>query len=136
MNSNYETSVVISEYHTNYERLVATILANRDDMAKIKAALKEIDDNYQIIFEYDHRNLFYTFAQHAPMAIFAMLMRKNMRLKYLPIKEDDVVDESQNINMNEEKPSNHGRSTEDKRLMYQYICTMLKSYPRLHDTLG
>lgn len=79
-----KTQVVIDDYHAGYRELVMTIIENNTDMAKIKAALKEIDENYNSLFELNYRELFFAFFREAPMALFAMLMRDKMRDKYLP----------------------------------------------------
>lgn len=50
---------VIDEYHQKYQQLVEGIIKNRENVAYIKAAVKEIADNYWGLFEMDYRNLFY-----------------------------------------------------------------------------
>lgn len=86
---------VIQAYHQGYENDIKRILEHKNDMAVIKAAIQDIDENYSSLFDVDYRMLFNIFHQHAPMALFAMLMQEHMRKKYLEpvtIDEADVVD--------------------------------------------
>ena len=81
----YKISSIIDDYHAGYHQLIDTIIENKNDIAKIKAAIKEINKNYLNLYELNYRELFYTLQENAPMAIFVMLMESNMREKYLPI---------------------------------------------------
>lgn len=74
---------IITDYYAGYQELVERILNHNEDMAVIKAAINEIVTNYRVTFDYDYRALFNTFRNHAPKAIYAMLMNEYMREKYL-----------------------------------------------------
>ncbi len=104
---NYEISSIISDYHSEYEELIDTIVENKDNMAQIKSAIKEIATNYKELFILNYKELFYRLLENAPMAIFVMLMNEDMRYCYLP------KDDTENIN-------------EDKKSMYNNICNLLE----------
>ena len=90
---------VIQDYHQGYEDNIRRILEHRDDMAVIKAAIQDIDENYRLLFDVDYRILFNIFYQHAPMALFAMLMQDHMRKKYLqPVTADEATAEDERNN--------------------------------------
>lgn len=113
----FKASAIIDDYHTGYRELIDTILENKNDIAKIKAAIKEIDRKYSNLYEMDYRSLFYNLFFNAPMAVFVMLMNDNMRKKYLPLsitKEND----------------------RDKSHMYRLICELVSDYNTLVKILG
>lgn len=113
----FKASAIIDDYHTGYRELIDTILENKNDIAKIKAAIKEIDRKYSNLYEMDYRSLFYNLFINAPMAVFVMLMNDNMRKKYLPLsitKEND----------------------RDKSHMYRLICELVSDYNTLVKILG
>lgn len=71
---------IIRAYHAGYEALIDTIIDHKDDMPIIKAAVQEIAEKYYTLFYMQSANVLRLFLEHAPMAIFAMLMRdKDMR---------------------------------------------------------
>lgn len=118
----FKVSSVINDYLAGYRQLVNTIIDNKDDMACIKASMKEIDENYHDLYELDFRALFNVSLLYAPLAIFAMLMRENMRSKYL-LDESDKEDTKLYLN-------------KDKAEMYKEICGLLRSYDELSKLLG
>ena len=85
---NYEIKKMVSNDIIEYQRLVDTIIDNKDDMAIVKATLNEICENYYTLFEFDYRNLFYKFYNQAPMAIFVMLSIDKMRNFYFISEEE------------------------------------------------
>lgn len=82
-NSSNNLESMIDKHIQEYNRFVNFIIKNNDDMPKIKAALKQIEQNYIHIFKLDYRNLFFKFRFEAPMAIFAMITIDKMRECYL-----------------------------------------------------
>lgn len=88
---------VITDYFDGYFRLVNEIIEN-EDMTKIKAALEEIDKNYYALFELDFRRLFYVAFEANRKAVFAMLMRENMRVKYIP-EDKESIEINRNISL-------------------------------------
>ena len=122
----FKASAIIDDYHTGYRELIDTILENKNDIAKIKAAIKEIDRKYSNLYEMDYRSLFYNLSINAPMAVFVMLMNDNMRKKYLPLsitKEDETV-------------TNDIVNDRDKSHMYRLICELVSDYNTLVKILG
>lgn len=78
----------MKKYKEDYFSVIRDIVAHKDDMAKIKAAVAEIDTTYRPLFEMNYRRLWLTLSALAPMALFAMLMRDDMRNMYLPAVKD------------------------------------------------
>ncbi|MGN7402701.1 hypothetical protein ACTHO0_22870 [Cytobacillus praedii] len=121
----FEVLAIIDGYHTGYSLLIDTIIENKNDIAKIKAAIKEIDGNYFDLYELDYHNLFFKLYYSAPLAIFVMLMNNNMRKKYLPIpskQEDGTVIEDIHKN-------NY------KKQIYTLICELTVNHNRLVEIL-
>ncbi|MGM7636598.1 hypothetical protein [Bacillus sp. Hm123] len=162
---NFKLSTIIDDYHAGYMKLVDTIVGNKNDITKIKAAVKEIDANYNSLYEMDYRNLFYTFLNNAPMAVFVMLMNDNMRKKYLPqitANEDGAVLKDTDKNSDEEEMyrlmlmNDNMRKkylpqitinedgtvlkdtdeNSDKKEMYRLICNLLSTNDKLMEMLG
>lgn len=123
---------IITEYHSQYQQLVITIVENKTDMSRIKAAVKEIDTNYFPLFELNHRELLYHLIVEAPMAIFAMLMREDMRPFYLPEAGAPSV-ESVQMEEEDEEETNEDGLTLDKDEMYACICSLI---PYAQEMLG
>ncbi|MFJ7970054.1 hypothetical protein [Psychrobacillus sp. NPDC096389] len=123
---NFEISTIIDDYHVGYIQLVETIIENKNDIAKIKAVIKEIDRRYFELYELDYHNLFFKLHHSAPLAVFVMLMNSNMRKKYLPIpsKEED------------------GTIIEDiyknsyKKQIYSMISELTSNHSKLKEVLG
>lgn len=111
-----ENSEIVKDYFNGYTRRVKEILDHSDDMTLIKDRLRIIDNDFNLLFQKDCRNLFYTFYKRAPMAIFAMLLRDNMKKRLIPAE-------------NEEKMS------DDKKKMYTSIQSLL-DYSNLKPILG
>ena len=74
-----EQGEIIRDYHAGYEALIDTIIDHKADMPKIKAAIKEIAEKYYTLFFMQSANLVTLLLEHAPMAIFAMLMCEDIR---------------------------------------------------------
>lgn len=81
--TNYKVNEIIDDYHQGYDSVIQDIIENKDDMAKIKANIKEIELNYMGIYKLDYHQLYYLLQKEAPMAIFAILMNDNMRDYYI-----------------------------------------------------
>lgn len=81
-NSSNNLDVTMYKHIDGYNRFVNLIINNKDDMSKIKAALKEIDLHYRDVLEIDYRKLFYMLYSKAPKAIFAMLTIEGFRRIY------------------------------------------------------
>lgn len=95
----FEVACIIDNYHSGYETLINTIVDNKDDMPKIKAAVKEIGLNYMSLFKLNYRELFNIFIEQAPKGIFAMLMNEDMRVYYLLEENENSVTKKKNNNL-------------------------------------
>ena len=80
----YKTSNIIDDYYAGYTAIIDSIIENKDDMAKIKACISELEDSYIYLLSYNYRELFYKLLDNAPMGIFAILMNETLRYLYLP----------------------------------------------------
>ena len=85
----FQTDSILKEHYLGYQHEIINILENKNDMGKIKASLKIIEENYYNLFQLNYCSLFDLFMAYAPMAIFAMLMRETMRMYYLPSELED-----------------------------------------------
>lgn len=76
---NFKTQSIINDYHSGYDALINDIIENKDDMPKIKANIKEIENNYFGLFNLNYRDLYNSLIINAPLSVFAMLMNDKMR---------------------------------------------------------
>lgn len=72
-----------AKYNRGYNQLVKTILENSTDMAFVKAAVRELHDEYMSIYQCDYNRLFQVLYEWAPMALFVMLSYEAFRDKML-----------------------------------------------------
>lgn len=79
-----KAKAVIEDYHSSYLLTVSGIFDNKDNMAKIKASIKEIENNYLELFNIDYRSLYNQFIEHAPLAVFAVIMNDTLREYFIP----------------------------------------------------
>lgn len=128
----FKVSTIVDVYHNGYRELIETILENKNDIAKIKAAVKEIIKKYRSLYELDYRRLFYKLLCNAPLAVFVMIMHESMREKYLPII---TIDEDKYQVSDVDKDSYTYDS--DKRIMYKKLCQLVSSdEDKLYKILG
>jgi hypothetical protein len=114
---NYKSKSIIDDYETGYVQLVEGIVKNPDDVAKIKANIVEMVNNYAWVLHLNHRNVFYYLKATSMLAIMCLLMNEQSRKYYLPIetKNEDgtvVLDTTSN---------------DDKAAMFQQICSMIST---------
>lgn len=112
---NFKTKNILDDYETGYKQLVDGILSNPDDVARIKANIAEMAENYKWVLEMNHRSLFYTLKEKSPLGVMCLLMNEDLRKYYLPIeitREDGSVVSDIYANA-------------DKAIMYQEICDMI-----------
>ena len=127
----YKHKYVIDDYHAGYEALIDTIIDNKNDMPKIKAAVQEIDERYHTLFCMHSGNLLNLFLERAPMAVFAMLMRPNMRKVYLP---EDFSSNTFMLPMRENVDDEHNTRF-DTMGLYKQIRSLL-NYNKLKEILA
>lgn len=77
--ANYITKKVVDDYHSGYDSIIIDIIENKDNMPKIKANIREMEENYMGLFNLNYRDLYNILIDNAPLAIFAILMNKKMR---------------------------------------------------------
>lgn len=111
----YKSEAIISDYHAGYRELINTIIDNKDDIIKIKAAIIEMETHYFPLFELNHRALFYDLLQEAPMALFCMVMREKVRQFYIPMPNESA--------------------SNDKKAMYDLLCKLL-TFDKPNEILG
>lgn len=70
---------IIAGYHNGYDVLKANILENKNDIAFMKSAAKEILDKYIEIFKIDFATFFQLMKNSAQLFLFAMMTQKKFR---------------------------------------------------------
>lgn len=122
---NFKTKTIVDDYETGYRQLVDGILSNPDDVARIKANIAEMAENYKWVLEMNHRSLFYTLKEKSALAVMCLLMNEDLRKYYLPIEirtEDDTVIWDVGTNT-------------DKAAIYTEICNMVRT-SEFRESLG
>ena len=122
---------IIRDYHAGYEALIDTIIDHKDDMPKIKAAVQEICEKYYILFRAAPVNLLRLFLERSPMAVFAMLMREEMRGLYIP---EDIKAAQFILPIRTDAAEDHNIVL-NYRQNYDMICKLI-GYDSLKDILG
>lgn len=89
----FQADSVIDDYHNGYQALIHNILQDKDHMPRIKAHIHELCTNYMELFRLNFP-LFFTTIYEAPRAIFAMLMREELRPYLIHNSEDNGTPES------------------------------------------
>lgn len=121
----FKIKSIIDDYENGYHQLVKGILDNPNNAALIKANIEEMVSVYQWIFKLNYRELFFLLEKKSGLAIMCLLMNKNSREYYLPMKQE--VEDGRfvlDITLNR-----------DKKEMYDSICRMTK-LPAFLDSLG
>lgn len=88
--ANYQTKMVVDDYHSGYDSIISDIIENKDNMAKIKANVREIEENYMGLFNLNYRDLYSTLRDNAPLAVFAILMNNKMRSYFISHENSSV----------------------------------------------
>lgn len=102
--NDFKTKSVIDDYQTGYKQLVAGILENPEDIARIKANIAEMVKNYKWVMDLNHRELFWTLNDKSILAVMCLLMNEKSRDYYVPIEsktEDGLV--TKDIDTNADK---------------------------------
>ena len=82
----FKVETIIDDYQTGYTQLVHGILDNPDDVARIKANIEEMTENYKWALDLNHRELFWTLHKKSVLAIMCLLMNDKTRDYFLPIE--------------------------------------------------
>lgn len=115
---NFKKQSIIDDYATGYQQLVDGILQNSNDVALIKANIKEIVNNYSWVLKLNHRTLFNILKENnCVLAIMCLMMVDECRKYYLPIEREDAdgkfaLDISYDL---------------DKKAMYTDLCSIIRS---------
>ena len=80
----------IEKYHKEYDELIENIIKNKENMAFLKVASKEISDKYLKLFELDYKDSYELYKEESPFMIYAILM--NDKLNYL-FMQNEVIKE-------------------------------------------
>ncbi|WP_409305732.1 hypothetical protein [Peribacillus sp. SCS-155] len=81
--SNFTINQIIDDYHQGYSKLVNQLLDQKEDIAFIKATIKEIIQNYEGLFRLNTRHFYEYFIEKAPIVIFAVLLNDQARKVFL-----------------------------------------------------
>lgn len=123
---------VLNEYSKGYNEQCSKIFNESNNASEIKGAIKIIMNDYEWLFELNHRYFFYKLLSKGhKLAILCLLMNEKARKYYLPIKTKDsnyldVLD----INL----PSQKGK---DKKDMFNAINNIITELEKdKNNTLG
>lgn len=106
----FKVKQIIDDYHSGYENLKRKIFENLEHAPEIKAALKEMTENYPELLRFNHKDLFWgLYNRGGYLAILCLLMNMDTREYYLP----DL--------------SEAGEASLPVSNMYKAICTMMKA---------
>lgn len=106
---------IINDYVIGYNQLFRGILENPDDVAKIKAYIAEMTQNYSLLVQYNYRTLLLKLLdKNLYLAVMCLLMDDTLREYYLPIRTYE-----------EGKPYNTFKYGNDQEAMYERICEMV-----------
>ena len=86
---NYHVEQILSDYESGYRHCIDDILSHRENTGIIRASLNRIYTRYWPSFERDYLNLFFIFAECAPLAVFVMLT--DSRIRELALGESPVA---------------------------------------------
>lgn len=130
--SDFKVKNIIDDYRMGYQQLVDDIIANSDDIAKIKVDISEIMSNYKWAMDLNHRELFKSlYENRLILAIMCLLMHEQARKYYLPVRKNDEKIEN--------AVTDTGTSKEedklDKKDMYDNICSIFQ-WTNYKDYLG
>lgn len=112
---NYQVNAIIDDYVVGYGQLVDGILQNPNDIAKIKANISAIVQNYSFLLKLNHRNLFMVFMEKSYLALMCLMMNEQVRKYYLPII---MTEENGSVTRDID-------SKKDKRDMYVSLCNLI-----------
>lgn len=120
-NIEHNREVILNEYSRGYSDLCEKIFLNPDDAPLIKSTIANITDNYEPLFGYNHRELFYKLlSKRHKLAILCLLMNEKARKFYLPIKrKDDKDQDTLDINL-------LSQANKDKKDMFAEINKIVK----------
>lgn len=121
---NFKTQAVIDDYHSGYRALIDDIIENADDMAKIKADIKEIEKNYIGLFDLNFYDLYFELIDKAPLSVFAILMNNKLRTYFInELNEENSYedDECAYDSDDYEVANNESHTEEIHRLIKEFI---------------
>lgn len=96
---NFKTQMIINDYHSGYRELIDDIIENKDDVAKIKANIKEIEKNYIGLFDLNFYDLYFELINKAPLAVFVILMSDKLRNYFIKeLNEDNNYEDDEFTN--------------------------------------
>lgn len=117
---------IINDYVTGYDQLFRGILENPGDVAKIKANIAEMTQNYSLLVQYNYRTLLLKLLnENLYLAVMCLLMNDMLRVYYLPVR---TTDEEGNL-------LNEFNGGDEQEFMYKRICNIVKK-SEFRDQLG
>ena len=153
----FKVQSIIGDYQTGFKQLIDGIIENPNDVARIKANIAELMSGYKWAMDLHHKQLFWDLKERSPLAIMCFLMNEEARKYYLPMpmrkgEASDSDEKEKKVNIaaaavaavfekKEDDSTAVSYDTEnnaDKRVIYNAICSMLKSsdfVSRLGDNL-
>lgn len=126
-----QTRKIIDDYEAGYRARVRDIFDNPDDIARIKASLTDMIQNYRYLLRLNYRKLFYVLEKKSKLAVMCLLMKEELREYYLPVSrvENELATELIGTALKNSytiPKSLDAEADSDKMQMYQRICSMIK----------
>lgn len=112
---NYQVKEILDDYEVGYRELIDGILQSPNDVAKIKANISEIIQNYSFLLKLNHRNLFKMLIKKSYLAVMCLLMTEQARKYYLPII---TIDDDGTVIKDTD-------SDIDKKELYDELCHLI-----------
>lgn len=112
-----KTQQVLDDYLKGYNEALYVLFQPDSDSNAIKAAIQEIADHYQMLFDKDFSRVFRLLDKHNALAHMRLLMNPYTRKFYVPEGEMDQVLESDH----------------DRKILYNSFCGLSRGTDFIHD---
>ncbi len=120
----FEVQMIVENYHQGYGKLVEKIMEYPNDMAKIKAVIVELVQNYGGILALNYKDLFWKLKDKSMVAIMCLLMNENTRKYYL---DDVFIDDTNEEITNYLNVVDLNKENKDRREIFAEICRITKT---------
>lgn len=89
--NHYEKQLIIDDYHSRYDALIAHMEENKDNLAILKADAIQLEKEFLRLFELDYFKLYFRLSESAPKAVFAILTRDAFRKFWINEEVDTTI---------------------------------------------
>lgn len=95
----------IKEYHEGYEKILNSILYDKDNLGKLKAIAEVLEEKYIELFKMNYDKIYKTLIEKSPLCILVMLSKEKLKKELLKInslnkdlEEKILIKSTKNIN--------------------------------------